>query len=201
VLNLEEARHALQIFRHAFTTSSNSAGSKNFFRTLPFSLRRRMFGLVVTRGGLLLIASVKAWPSSCISRLIVAGRSPSVNSFLDIGVQEHFVPVSLGRQLVEPALVDLLGRFQVRGAAGLDVFDPVARERTEPIQRARLLEERACAPAARSYPLDELRRRVPFLTLRYCSAGRHRRELTSVGSCRAANPCRSPSMYPSTSPW
>jgi hypothetical protein len=46
------------------------------------------------------------------------------------GCQEHFVTLPLGRQLVEPALVDLLGRFQVRGAAGLDVFDPVARERT-----------------------------------------------------------------------
>ena len=43
---------------NAFTTTPNSAGSKNSFRTLPFSLRRRMFGLAVTRGGLLLIASV-----------------------------------------------------------------------------------------------------------------------------------------------
>jgi hypothetical protein len=54
------------------------------------------------------------------------------------GRQERFMPLPLGRQLVEPGLVDLLGGLQVGRAAGLDVLDPVPRERTKPVRRASL---------------------------------------------------------------
>ena len=40
------------------------------------------------------------------------------------GTYEAAVSLPLGRQLVEPGLVDLLGGLQVGRAAGLDVLDP-----------------------------------------------------------------------------